>query len=123
MKYMRDMPIAIDMPLLAPVKGLETGWFYSDSSNFIDFDAAIDSQTSFLHITSGKNNVAEIKTKLFSQIKRTKIMKLLSLPIMFSALMSSASAENKHYDKYRYGVGSPLVGKNSTIEVARPDIF
>jgi len=52
-----------------------------------------------------------------------KIIKLLSLPIIFASLMSAASAGNKYYDKYEFGRVSPLVGENSTIAVERPDVF
>ncbi len=52
-----------------------------------------------------------------------KINKFLSFLFIFISLISAASAENKYYDKYKFGVVSPSVQENSTIAVVIPDGF
>jgi len=63
MKYMRDIPLAIATPLLAPVKGLETDWFFSYPRHFTEFEASVDLPSFLSSNTSVNRNETKAKAK------------------------------------------------------------
>jgi hypothetical protein len=63
MKYMNDIPLAIATPLLVPVKGLETDWFFSSPRDFTDFEASVESSLIFHRTTLEKRCSTEATIK------------------------------------------------------------